>query len=307
MTEQFKIGSRDSQLALWQTNWVVDYLIQKNANINISVKTLKAQGDKILDISLAKIGDKGLFTKELDSGLINHEIDFAVHSLKDLPTELTEGLEIAAITKRWDCRDALISRGNKSLDELPKNATIATGSLRRQSQLLAYRPDFQVTDIRGNLQTRFKKFDASNWDAMILAVAGVERLGLDEHISQKLEYNIMLPGVGQGSLAIVCRMGDKRTLTLLNQLNDVEACYMASAERAFLHALNGGCQVPIGAKADIFDQRLILQGFVGSLDGKIVLRDKIEGKVTDANHIGVDLANIFLKAGAKSILEEIRG
>ncbi len=307
MADRYIIGSRDSQLALWQTNWVVKNIKKESPGIDMDIVTLKAQGDNILDVPLAKIGDKGLFTKELDDGLLNNKIDFAVHSLKDLPTKLPAGLIIASITKRWDCRDALISRGNKTLDELPQNAIVATGSLRRQSQLLAYRPDLHIIDIRGNLQTRFRKFNNSNWDAMILAAAGIERLNLGKHISEKLDFDIMLPGVGQGSLAIVCRQNDQRTTSLLEHLNNIEAGQMALAERSFLNALDGGCQVPVGAKANIDGQRLVFHGFVGSPDGKTVLRDKIEGDVSDAARIGIELAERLMRAGANEILNMIRG
>ena len=300
-------GSRDSKLAMWQTRWVEEQLKKSIPAITVHIKSVKARGDKILDVPLAKIGDKGLFTRELDNALLAGEIDFAVHSLKDLPTEMPAGLTIAAVTKRWDCRDALISRQGLRLNDLPAGAVVATGSLRRQSQLLAWRPDLKVCDIRGNIQTRLRKFDESDWQAMILAVAGLERMGLGERITQKLDFDIMLPGVGQGSLAVVCRADDKRLIDRLAVVEDRESRLMARAERSFLNALEGGCQVPIGAKADVNGRELRLRGFVGSVDGQTTLRVEIGGAADEARELGRNLAREALNKGAGDILDLIRG
>ncbi len=300
-------GSRDSKLAMWQTRWVESELRKALPAMTIDIKSVKARGDKILDVPLAQIGDKGLFTKELDNALLAGEIDFAVHSLKDLPTEMPAGLTIAAVTKRWDCRDALVSRDGLGLDDLPAGAVVATGSLRRQSQLLAWRPDLRVTDIRGNIQTRLRKFDESRWAAMILAVAGLERLGLNGRITEKLGFDVMLPGIGQGSLAVVCRADDARVIDRLAIVEDNESRFMARAERSFLNALEGGCQVPIGAKADVMGRELRLRGFVGSVDGRRTLRVEINGTVDRARELGRELAREALNRGAGEILARIRG
>lgn len=311
MNSIIHIGTRGSQLALWQTNWVKERLQKQFPEFRFDSAIIKTTGDKILNVPLSNIGDKGLFTKELDNALIRGDVDFAVHSLKDLPTEIPSGLMIGAITQRWDVRDALVANNGATLDTLPEHAAIATGSLRRKAQLLAYRPDFRIVDIRGNLNTRFKKFDESDWDAMILAVAGIERLGWHQRISEKIATDIMLPAVGQGSFAVICREGDERILSLLQAVNDEPAALAATAERAMLKTLEGGCQIPIGALAEIKDSELQLRGCVCQLDGKVVVRERKSIQLNGRNdraaadQLGSDLAALLLQNGAGEILSLI--
>ncbi|RMF61206.1 MAG: hydroxymethylbilane synthase, partial [Calditrichaeota bacterium] len=267
------IGTRGSQLALWQTDWVKKRLSALYPQITCEVKTVKTTGDKILDVPLAKIGDKGLFTKELDIALLNGDIDLAVHSLKDLPTRLPEGIIIVAITERWDPRDSLISRHGVSFKNLPSGAVVATGSLRRRAQLLFHRPDLNIVELRGNLNTRFRKFEENSWDAMILATAGVERLGWSERITEKISTDIILPAVGQGSFGVVCREGDAEVMNLLQPLNHSPSRLAALAERSLMRTLEGGCQIPIGALAQVDSDQLVLTGCVASLDGKQLVKD----------------------------------
>ena len=308
MKQEFRIASRGSELALWQTNWVRGELEKRFPEARFETLTIKTTGDKILDVPLAKIGDKGLFTKELDTSLLNGETDFAVHSLKDLPTKLPEGLGIAAITKRWDARDVLISRNGEVLADLPKGARVATGSLRRRSQLLHFRPDFEILEIRGNLNTRFRKFDEADWDAMILAAAGVERLGWGERISEKISPDILLPAVGQGSLAILCREGDDATLEFLINMEDRESMLAARAERSLMRTLEGGCQVPIGAHAVVSEKGISLAGCVCSLEGRTLVRDSVSSEThDDPGNLGSVLAGKLLENGAREILREIFG
>ena len=308
MNRDIRIATRGSELALWQTNWVRSELEKRFPEARFETLTIKTTGDKILDVPLAKIGDKGLFTKELDTSLLKGETDFAVHSLKDLPTKLPEGLAIAAITKRWDARDVLISRNGRVLADLPKGARIATGSLRRRSQLLHYRPDFEILEIRGNLNTRFRKFDEADWDAMILAAAGVERLGWSGRISEKISTDILLPAVGQGSLAILCREEDDEMLEFLINMEDRESMLAALAERALMRTLEGGCQVPIGAHAVVSEKGISLAGCVCSLDGQTLVRDSVSSEThDDPENLGAVLAGKLLENGAREILREIFG
>jgi len=304
MNRTIKLGTRGSQLALWQTEWVAEQLKQLFPKISFEIQTLKTKGDKILDVPLAKIGDKGLFTKELDRALLNEEIDMAVHSLKDVPTAIPEGLIIAAVTQRWDARDALISRSGKFAD-LPDGAKVATGSLRRKAQLLHVRPDLKMVDLRGNLNTRFRKFDESDWDAMILAVAGIERLRWQERITEKIDFSLILPAVGQGSFAIICREEDWEMRELLIPINHPASATAANAERALLRTLEGGCQIPIGAYAHIVDGKLLLDACIASLDGKKLIRDQLSGNPEDSREIGVALAHRLLENGGMEILQEI--
>ncbi|MCB0286822.1 MAG: hydroxymethylbilane synthase [Calditrichia bacterium] len=305
MNNNIIIGTRDSQLALWQTEWVKSHLQHHLPELQFETEEVKTIGDRILDIPLSDIGDKGLFTKELDVALLQNRIDLAVHSLKDLPTILPDGLTIGAITERWDVRDAFISKHGKNLAELPENTVIATGSLRRKAQLLNYRRDFKMVDIRGNLNTRFRKFDDSNWDGMILAVAGIERLGWADRISEKISMDVMLPAVGQGSFAVVCRENDSRILEIIRNINHRPSEIAATAERAMLRTLEGGCHVPIGAFAQVSGQQLHISGCVASLDGSRLLRTEMDASITNAEHTGFTLAKELLKMGAGEILAEI--
>ena len=305
-SRKFVIGSRGSELALWQTNFVKTELEKYFPEINLEVKIIKTTGDKLLDVALAKIGDKGLFTKQIETALLNREIDLAVHSLKDLQTVQPKGLCIGAVSKRETPNDVLIAKKYLSIDELPKNAKVATGSLRRKSQLLHYRPDLRIFEIRGNLQTRFKKFAESDLDAMILAFAGVHRLKLDSQIAQIIPFEIMLPAVGQGALAIEIREMDAELKKKLQVLNDAETLDCITAERAFLRTLEGGCQVPIGAHAVIRNDEIQLEGMVGNLNGSVNLREKKVGAKEDAKSLGEQLAQMLIVRGANQLLERTR-
>lgn len=305
------IGTRSSPLALWQAEFVKAELLHRFPQLAISLRHIKTTGDKILDSPLSKIGDKGLFTREIEHALLRGEIDLAVHSLKDLPTQTPDGLVISAITTREDTRDVLISKNGETLDTLRSNARIATGSLRRRAQLLAHRPDLQIVEMRGNLNTRFKKFnDDGTLDAMILAFAGVHRLGFDARISEIITHDKMLPAVGQGALGIETRVDDSQTNALIGTLNDFSTALCTKAERALLRRLEGGCQIPIGAFASLENQTLSLSAFIGSLDGARSVRKSLSRQavvsIDDAEETGKTLAEELLHAGGKDILQEIR-
>lgn len=301
-----KVGSRQSQLAMWQTEHVVDILKKKFPQYKFEIIPIKTKGDKILDVALAKIGDKGLFTKELELAILNKEVDFAVHSMKDLPTVVPNGLMIASITKRHDPRDVLISKNNCSFFDLPHNSCIGTSSLRRKAQILNIRPDLKIMDLRGNLNTRLKRMETENYDAIILAAAGVERLGWQDKISEKLSYEICLPAVGQGSIGIEIRSNDEEIYNIVREANHTQTEICITAERALLKALEGGCQIPIGAIAEIYDNQLTLKALVGSLDGKVIIKDSLTGKIDKSEDIGLELANNLKQQGALKILDEIR-
>ncbi len=300
------IGSRGSQLALWQANFIKKELEKKNRNIAVEIKIINTKGDKILDVALSKIGDKGLFTKELENELLNGNIDIAVHSLKDLQTEIPAGLKLACITKRHPVEDILISRkkGTK-INDLKENAIVATGSLRRRAQLLHIRPDIKIEELRGNVPTRIQKFTDSNWDAIILARAGVERLKLNKHISSIISTKEILPAVGQGALGIEICEGNILAEEVLAKLNDENTSLAVRAERALLKALEGGCQVPIGAYAQVKSNGLYLDACVASVDGSISYRVKLRGAKSNPEKLGVSAAKVLIKAGASKILKEI--
>lgn len=306
MKRKVKIGTRGSGLALWQAEFVKNALTQLSPEIEFEIVTIKTTGDRILDTALSKIGDKGLFTREIENALLDDEIDLAVHSLKDLPTTQPEGLAIGALTKREIPNDVLISKEAGSIVELPRNARVATGSLRRQSQLRHLRPDVEVVEMRGNVPTRIEKFLASDLDAMILAYAGIHRLGLDEHIRQIIPVSEMIPAVGQGAVAVESRTDDDGVIKLIEGINEVDTHVCIMAERAFLRVLEGGCQVPIGAHAACTDNGIYLQGFVGSLDGSMVIRESISGSRENAEKLGSDLADKCLSLGASGILNAAR-
>ncbi|MCX6123087.1 MAG: hydroxymethylbilane synthase [Ignavibacteriales bacterium] len=309
MLNTIRIGTRSSELALWQTYHVKALLEARFPGLAIDVQKIKTTGDKILDAPLAKIGDKGLFTKELEIALLENRVDIAVHSFKDVPTLIPEGLLIAAVLEREDVHDVFITNPKKSHQTfvgIPLNAIIATGSLRRKCQLLNTRPDLQIVEIRGNLNTRMKKLDSSEWDGMILAQAGVTRLGWASRITDILPLELMLPAVGQGALAIEIRIGDQRVQEMLRPLHDQTTAAAVTAERAFLHYLEGGCQIPIGAYGQINGNELRLNAVIGSLDGKRIVRGKKIGTIVDAEQIGIDLAKELFQQGGKEILEEIR-
>lgn len=306
--EKLIIGSRGSELALWQAKFIKRELERKNKNLAVEIKIINTKGDKILDVALSKIGDKGLFTKELENELLNGTIDIAVHSLKDLQTELPQGLILAAVTKRHPVEDVLIAKKKgMKIKNLPEGAIVATGSLRRRSQLLHLRPDIKIEELRGNVPTRIKKFKESNWDAIILARAGVERLKLGKNISSFIKTDEMLPAVGQGALGIEVREDNKFAKKVLKNIHDEKTFAAVRAERALLKFLEGGCQVPIGAFAQVKPNGLYLDAIVGSVDGSITFRKKIRGAKSNPEKLGQKLAKDLLKAGASKVLKEIYG
>jgi len=303
-----RIGSRKSQLALVQTYWVQEAIQNAFPERQFEVQTMSTHGDKILDVALSKIGDKGLFTKELELGMLQNEIDFAVHSLKDLPTQLPEGLVLGSVTERENPADALVVHAkhqDKQLETLPEGAVIGTSSLRRLAQLRYYYPHFEFKDIRGNLNTRLQKLDSGDYDAIILAVAGLERLEMRDRIHQIIPAEISLHAVGQGALGIECRAEDTEVLALLKEIQHTPTTQRCYAERAFLRDLEGGCQVPIGVNTAIENNVLKLTGMVASLDGKQLIKDSVEGSPDDAEAIGHALAQRLREQGAQDILDKI--
>ena len=300
------VGSRDSVLAMWQTKFVVEQLMAVTDQYEFEIVSLKTKGDKILDVSLAKIGDKGLFTKELEVGLLQGEIDFAVHSMKDMPTVLPEGLQISSLLKRHNPADVLISEKYDSFAALPQGAKVGTSSLRRKAQLLHARPDLDIHDVRGNLQTRMRKMREENFDGIILAAAGVERLDWHDQITEELSYDICLPAVSQGVIGVETRTDDPEIIALVQLVNNAQTASCVAAERALLKSLEGGCQIPIGAYAQLEGDTVVLQGLVGSLDGKTIIRDEISGPVAQSEQLGRQLAQRLSEQGGQAILEEIR-
>ncbi|NWF94246.1 MAG: hydroxymethylbilane synthase [Syntrophaceae bacterium] len=305
--QELRIGTRGSQLALFQANWVREQLIQAHPHLNVTLIKIKTTGDRVQDAPLAKIGGKGLFVKEIEEALIERRIDLAVHSVKDVPTDLPEGLHLSAITKREDPRDVFISKDGTQLRNLPQRAKIGTSSLRRQAQLLHFRSDFEMIPLRGNLDTRLKKLKAMNLDGIILACAGIRRLGLENRITEIVSTEISLPAIGQGALGIETRMGDQEVEERVRFLNDPSSAMAIAAERAFLKRLGGGCQVPIAAFGQIRGTTLQIDAMVATTDGKRLIRDQIEGPTENAEELGTDLAEILLNKGAGEILEEVYG
>ena len=307
-TRTIRIGSRKSQLALVQTYWVQEQLQKHFPERQFEVETMSTQGDKILDVALAKIGDKGLFTKELEVGMLEESIDLAVHSLKDLPTKLPDGLVLGCVTERVNPADALVVKAqhqDKQLDSLPEGAIIGTSSLRRLAQLRHYYPHLTFKDVRGNVNTRLAKLDAGEYDGIILAVAGLQRLGMGDRIHQVIPSDISLHAVGQGALGIECRANDAEVLEILKMLEDIPSRDRCLAERAFLRELEGGCQVPIGVNTQIENDVLTLTGLVASLDGQQLLKESISGPAPQAEQLGEDLAQKLRKEGAGEILAAI--
>ncbi|OZH52274.1 hydroxymethylbilane synthase [Hydrocoleum sp. CS-953] len=307
-TRTVRIGSRKSQLALVQTYWVQEELQKNFPDITFEVETMSTQGDKILDVPLAKIGDKGLFTKELEVGMLEKKTDLAVHSLKDLPTNLPEGLMLGCVTERENPADALVVHEkfkDKQLETLPEGAVIGTSSLRRLAQLRHHYPHLEFKDVRGNLNTRLAKLDAGEYDAIILAFAGLHRLGMGDRIHQVIPPEVSLHAVGQGALGIECREGDSYILDLLKSLEHTTTAQRCYAERAFLRELEGGCQVPIGVNTQIEGEQLTLTGLVASLDGKKLVKDVVIGAAAEAEQIGLELARKLREQGAQEILDAI--
>ena len=306
MKTKLIIGSRGSDLALWQANFVKKEIERNNKNVSVEIKIIKTKGDKILDVALSKIGDKSLFTKELEVELLNKNIDIAVHSLKDLQTKIPDGLKLAAVSKRHSVEDVLIARKKgMTINTLAEGAIVGTGSLRRRSQLLHLRPDLKTAELRGNVPSRIEKFLSSNWDAIILARAGVERLKLQKYISSIISTDEMLPAVGQGALGIEINETNKLAEEIVQTIHDEKTYLAVLAERSFLRTLEGGCQVPIGAFAEVKSNGFYFDGLVGSLDGSLTFRSKFRGKKSDAEKIGIVIAKEMLKAGAKEILENV--
>jgi hydroxymethylbilane synthase len=299
------VGSRRSKLALTQTNWFISQLKELGLPYEFEVKEIVTKGDVILDVTLSKVGGKGLFVKEIEQAMLDKEIDIAVHSMKDMPSELPEGLEIGCTPKRVDPRDAFISKSYNSLRDLPDGAVVGTSSLRRAAQVLAMRPDIQIRSIRGNIDTRLGKLESGEFDAIILAAAGLERMGWStETVTEFLSVEECLPAVGQGSLAIECRSADEDVKALLDKLNDAETRETTTAERTLLHSLEGGCQVPIAAYGTKKGNMLELTGLVATPDGKDVIKETLQG--SDAAGLGLELADKLKQRGAAEILDAVK-
>ena len=306
MSQRLIIGTRGSALALCQANLIKEEIEAAFPDLDVRLKKIKTTGDKITDVPLAKVGGKGLFVKEIEEALFREEIALAVHSMKDVPTFLPEGLHLAAITRREDPRDAVISRDGKRLLDLPRGARIGTSSLRRQSQIRHLRPDFEIVPLRGNLDTRLKKIGKEGLAAVVLAAAGMRRMGWEDRITEYLDPDLCVPAIGQGALGLECHVSNQQVNSMLNRFNDAITSRCVRAERAFLKRLEGGCQVPIAAYAQFREEeRLVLEGLVAGVDGKRVIRDGIAGDPEQPETLGLDLAERLLAQGADAILREI--
>jgi hydroxymethylbilane synthase len=301
------LGTRGSKLALQQSEWFQSRIQAVAPEVRVTLQKIQTSGDKIVDVPLAKIGGKGLFVKEIEEALLAGDIDLAVHSMKDVPAQLPHGLEILCVPQREDPRDALISRHGLRFADLPLGARIGTSSLRRQSQLLHARPDLRIEMLRGNLDTRLKKLKDGHFDAIVLAAAGLRRLAWAHEITEYLDPALCLPAIGQGALGIEGRSDDHFVRSVLNRLNDVATQTTVTAERALLHRLEGGCQVPIGAHAVLSDGQVLLEGLVASVDGKTVIKDRVQGSSREAHALGVALADRLLAQGADRVLRDIYG
>lgn len=302
--KRLRIGTRASQLALWQANWTKSELEARYPGIQVELVKIKTMGDKILDVPLAQVGGKGLFVKEIEEAMLRGEIDLAVHSMKDVPTEFPEGLGLVVTTKREDPRDAFIS-DKVRFSELRQGARIGTSALRRQAQLLKARPDLEMVIIRGNVETRIRKLKEDNLDAVILAAAGLNRLGFTDVVTELLDTDFSIPAIGQGALGLECRLDDNTTIEALAFLNHADTAAAVAAERALLKRCEGGCQVPIAAHGTVNGDTLTLVGFIASVDGKQTVRDSISGSTADAVKLGTELADRLLAAGGKAILEDV--
>lgn len=306
MKDKIIIGTRGSKLALWQANHIAALLRLSFPGLQTETKIIETTGDAVLETALSKIGDKGLFTRQIEEKLLGGAIDLAVHSLKDLQTIQPDGLKIGAVTKRETPNDALVAKRFSSIDDLPLNARVATGSLRRRSQLLNYRSDLQIYEIRGNVPTRIGKFEASDLDAMILAFAGLHRLEMDSYVKQIIPVDVMIPAVAQGVVAVEIRADDFSMAEITKRISDRETEKSVAAERSFLRTLEGGCQVPIGGFATLEKDEIYLRGFVGSIDGSRAMRDSIRGNAADAADLGKRLAMRMIENGANRLLEFTR-
>ncbi len=301
---KLRIGTRASQLALWQANWTKSELEKRYPGIEVELVKIKTMGDKILDVPLAQVGGKGLFVKEIEEAMLRGEIDLAVHSMKDVPTEFPEGLGLVVTTEREDPRDAFISDG-VSFSQLRQGARIGTSALRRQAQLLMARPDLQMVIIRGNVETRIRKLKEDNLDAVILAAAGLNRLGFTDVITELLSVDFSIPAIGQGALGLECRLDDRTTIEAISFMNHPETAAAVAAERALLKRCEGGCQVPIAAHGTVSGETLRLVGFIASVDGSQTVKNEISGPSADAQNLGCELADRLLAAGGREILEEV--
>lgn len=306
MTARLRIGTRGSQLALWQANWVKNALEDRFPDLDVSLVIIKTKGDKIQDVPLAKVGGKGLFVKEIEEAILEHRVDLAVHSMKDMPANLPDGLWISAVPERENPFDALVSREGKPLLELPKGARIGTSSLRRSAQLKRVRPDLEIIPLRGNLDTRLKKLDAGGMDAVVLAAAGIHRMGFEKRITEYFDENTMMPAVGQGALCIESRIGDAETDPLVKTLDHPDTRRIVLGERAFLHRLEGGCQIPIAAHGRLDGDTFTIRGMVASLDGSTVIESSDSGHADQTERIGRELANALLAKGADAILDALK-
>jgi hydroxymethylbilane synthase len=304
-----RIGTRKSKLALWQSEWVKLQIEKKFHDVRVELVKITTKGDKILDVPLAKIGDKGLFTKEIEDAMLRGEVDIAVHSLKDVPTKLPEGLKLMAFSDREDPRDALLSNGKYTLSNLPEGAVVGTSSLRRRAQLKIIRPDLRIEDLRGNVDTRIRKLKEGNYDAIILAAAGVKRLGWEEEIDEILSPSVMIPSVSQGILGIEGREGDKEVESIVREaVNSTDSEVAATIERAFLRTVEGGCQVPLGCYAVVNGERVHVRAFISDLNGEFFHKEEGVFDVKDleeADKLGVSVAERLLSAGGREILEEL--
>ena len=306
MTQKIiRIATRKSPLALWQAEHVAERLEKIFPEVKTELVKMVTKGDKILDAPLAKIGGKGLFVKELEQGMLDGSADIAVHSMKDVPVEFPDGLHLAAILNREDPTDAFVSNNYASLDALPNNAKIGTSSLRRQCQIKEKFPDAEILSLRGNVNTRLAKLDAGEYDAIILASAGLKRLGMADRITESLDASTSLPAIGQGAIGIECRSDDKEINVILNALHDKETTIRVKAERAMNKRLNGGCQVPIAGFAEIQGEQLFMRGLVGAPDGSILYRAEMKGDLDQAEAIGIAIADDLLGQGAEKILQAL--
>jgi len=306
MNKTVKIGTRGSKLALWQANWVKSTLEAQHPGLMVELVIIKTKGDKILDVPLAKVGGKGLFVKEIEDALLNGRVDIAVHSMKDMPAEIPEGLCIGAIPERETPQDVLISKNGHQLSELSTGAHIGTSSLRRASQILHARPDLVIKSLRGNLDTRLKKLETENLDAIVLAAAGVKRLGLENRITEYLDETVMLPAVGQGALCIEIRQNDSIIEPLVAALEHPQTRTVVMGERAFLKRLEGGCQVPMAAHGKVENNTFTLCGLVTTLDGTTALKKTLSGPADSSEQIGLDLAERLIAMGAQEIIENLQ-
>lgn len=305
MRRVLRIGSRGSRLALWQAEFIKRLITRSLPDIKIEISVIRTTGDRVADLSLSLIGGKEVFVKEIEEALLLKEIGIAVHSMKDLPSTLPVGLKIGAVAKRHDPRDALVSKEGIRFDELPKGARIGTGSVRRQAQLLYFRPDLQIIPIRGNVDTRLRKLRNDGFDGVVLALAGLERMGLESEIAEVFSFDVLIPAPGQGAIAVECRGDDEEINQILLTINHEESEVATSAERSFLERLGGSCHVPVGCYAEVKEVRIKILGLIASPDGKNLIREDIEGSVQNHKSLGKELAERILLKGGEEILSNL--